>query len=76
MNRLLIVLTALLVVFGASVLGPSLTPASFAQSANFCPPDEAPQFKLGFAEYRQQQGATVGEPVGCERYDSSGNGYQ
>ncbi|MDQ4078395.1 MAG: superoxide dismutase family protein [Chloroflexota bacterium] len=49
---------------------------ALAQSDNFCPPGQKPQFILGFAEYKSQHSAAVGEPVECEHHDAQGNGYQ
>lgn len=52
-------------------------PTVSAQSAdNFCAAGEVPQFRFGFAAYRQQMGTTVGEAVECEHYDEQGNAYQ
>jgi hypothetical protein len=48
-----------------------------AQSAdNFCAAGELPQFRFGFAAFKQHKGATVGDPVECEHYDEQGNAYQ
>lgn len=53
------------------------TPTINAQSAdNFCAAGELPQFRLGFATFKEQMGATVGEPLECEHYDEQGNAYQ
>ena len=52
-------------------------PTANAQSAdNFCAAGEVPEFRFGFAAYRQQMGAMIGEPVECEHYDEQGNAYQ
>ncbi len=52
-------------------------PTINAQSAdNFCAAGELPQFRFGFATFKQQMGATVGDPLECEHYDEQGNAYQ
>lgn len=53
------------------------TPTINAQSAeNFCAAGELPQFRFGFAAFKQQMGAMVGDPLECEHYDEQGNAYQ
>ena len=38
-------------------------------SDNFCVAREQPQFRFGFAAFKQRMGAAVGEAVECEHYD-------
>ena len=59
----------LLVAFSTSTIN--------AQSAdNFCATGELPQFRFGFAAFKEQMGAMVGAPLECEHYDEQGNAYQ
>jgi uncharacterized cupredoxin-like copper-binding protein len=56
------------------VLG--ITSNTLGQTDNFCPPGQTPQFREGFALFKQQQGALVGDALECEHYDAQGNAHQ
>jgi hypothetical protein len=53
-----------------------MAPTLRGQTDNFCSPGQKPQFREGFAAFKQQQGAMVGDPLECEHYDAQGNAYQ
>lgn len=46
-------------------------PLASAQSAPFCGPGQAPQFRLGFADLKARVGAPMGDPVECEHADGT-----
>jgi hypothetical protein len=46
------------------------------QADNFCAAGQTPRFVEGFAEYKEQHGDLVGDPLECEHYDAQGNAYQ
>lgn len=52
------------------------TGSSPPQTGTYCPSNQTPQFKNGFALLKQQLGEVMGEPTSCEYYDGAGNAYQ
>lgn len=54
----------------------SIASHTLGQTDNFCPAGQAPQFSQGFAAFKQQHNAQVGDPLECEHYDTQGNAYQ
>ncbi len=60
-------LAALVGAAGLALMASSAGAQSYP--APYCQPGQAPRFVLGFAELKEQLGATMGEPLECEHAD-------